>query len=258
MADQVQRKVVNGKYRLLAKLGEGAMGTVSLAEQLDVEGRVLRQVALKTMRRELSADPAFAKRFLREVRIATQLRSPHTVMVHDSGQGEDGQLYFIMEYINGPTLRQVLRQHSPLPIERVIHVASQICEALIEAHSLPDPVVHRDLKPPNIFVEQRQGKDWVKIGDFGIAKILSEHTMGLTQAGQSSSGTPSYMAPEQWRGAGEDGRTDLYALGVIMYEMLTGRPPFASSSVEALMHQHLTMPPPPLPATVPANLRALI
>jgi serine/threonine protein kinase len=258
MAEQSSRKVISGKYRLLAKLGEGAMGTVSLAEQLDVEGRTLRQIALKTMRRELSADPAFAKRFLREVRVATQLRNPHTVMVHDSGQGEDGQLYFVMEYINGPTLRQVLRQHGSLPIERVIRIASQLCEALTEAHSLPDPVVHRDLKPPNIFVEQQQGYDWVKIGDFGIAKILSEHTVGLTQVGQSSPGTPSYMAPEQWRGAGEDGRTDLYALGVITYEMLTGRPPFAASTPEALMHQHLSVLPAPLPSAVPANLRALV
>lgn len=138
-----------------------------------------------------------------------------------------------------------------------MRIASQLCEALAEAHSLPAPVVHRDLKPPNIFVEQRQGQDWVKIGDFGIAKVLSEHTVGLTQVGQSSPGT-SYMAPEQWRGTGEDGRTDLYALGIIMYEMLTGRPPFASSTVEALMHQHLSVPPPPLPTTIPANLRALV
>ncbi len=107
-----------------------------------------------------------------EVRVATQLRNPHTVMVHDSGQGEDGQLYFVMEYIIGPTLRQVLRQHGPLPVERVIRIASQLCKAFMEAHSLPDPVVHRDLKPPNIFVEQQHGQDWVKIVDFGIAKSL--------------------------------------------------------------------------------------
>lgn len=258
MVDQSQRKVINGKYRLLAKLGEGAMGAVSLAEQLDVEGRVLRQVALKTMRRELSADPGFTKRFLREVRVATQLRSPHTVIVHDSGQGEDGQLYFVMEYIQGPTLRQVLRQHGTLPVDRVVRIASQLCEALAEAHSLPAPVVHRDLKPLNIFVEQLQGHDWVKIGDFGIAKVLSEHTLGLTQVGHSSPGTPPYMAPEQWRGTREDGRTDLYALGIIMYEMLTGRPPFSASTLEAWMHQHLSVPPPPLPTTVPASLCALV
>lgn len=258
MAEHTSQEVISGKYRLLGQLGEGAMGTVFLAEQLDIEGRVLRQVALKTMRRELSSDPAFAKRFLREVRVAMQLRNPHTVMVHDSGQGEDGQLYFVMEYINGPTLRQVLRQQGAFPVDRVVHIASQICEALAEAHSLPEPVIHRDLKPPNIFVEQRQGQDWVEIGDFGIAKVLSEQTEGLTQIGQASPGTPVYMAPEQWRGRGEDGRTDLYTLGIILHELLTGKLPFVANSAEALMHQHMSVPPPPLPTTVPADLRTLV
>lgn len=187
-----------------------------------------------------------------------QLRSPHTVTVYDSGKDEAGQLYFTMELIRGPILREVLQQQGKFSVERAVKIASQICEALAEAHSLPEPVIHRDLKPPNIFVEQRQEQEWVKIGDFGIAKVLGEHTSGLTQTGMSP-GTPRYMAPEQWTGQALDGRTDLYALGIILYEMLTGRPPFtADGGPLALMSQHVHTPPPALPAVIPADLRALV
>lgn len=205
MAEATPGKLINGKYRLLAELGRGAMGVVYRAEQLDVEGRPLRQVALKTLLPHLSRNPDFSRRFLREVRVAMQLRSPHTVTVYDSGKDEAGQLYFTMELIRGPTLRDVLRQQGKFSVERAVRIAGQMCEALAEAHGLPEPVVHRDLKPPNIFIEQRQGQDWLKVGDFGIAKVLGEHTSGLTQTDMSP-GTPRYMAPEQWTGQVLDGR----------------------------------------------------
>ena len=199
-------KVLNQKYRLVAELGRGAMGVVYRAEQLDVEGQVQRLVALKTITAELSANPDFARRFLQEIRLTMTLNHPHIVTVYDSGRDETSQLYFTMELVQGQTLRELLRRKGALSVERTLHIAGHICEALFEAHSLTEPIVHRDLKPENIFLAQRQGKDWVKIGDFGIAKVLGDHTGGLTHTGMSP-GTPRYMAPEQCLGKAVDSRT---------------------------------------------------
>ena len=160
------------------------------------------------------------------MRVTARLRNPHTITVHDTGQSEVGQLYYAMELVEGPTLRGVLRRFEPLPVGRVVSIIGQVCEALAEAHGLPEPVVHRDLKPGNIFIENRQGQEWVKVGDFGIAKVVGEHSSGLTHT-SASPGTPRYMAPEQWKGKAIDGRADLYAVGVMLYELLTGRAPFA-------------------------------
>ena len=254
MAEEFIGKLIDRKYRLLSVLGRGGMGVVYRAEQLDADGRPLRHVALKTLLPKYFANPNVAKRFSREVRVAMQLRSLHTVMVYDSGRD-----YYTMELINGLTLEQVLERQGPLSVARAITLAGQICEALAEAHGLPEPVVHRDLKPSNIFIEQRQGRELAKIGDFGIAKIVSEQATNLTQVGYSSPGTPTYMAPEQWKGEAVDGRTDLYALGVILYKMLTGRLPFdGEGDWETLRDQHLGMSPPLLPATVPAGVRAQV
>jgi serine/threonine-protein kinase len=173
--------------------------------------------------------------------------------VYDSGKDEDGQLYYVMEFMP-QTLKEFLLEHGPLSVEHAVAIVGQICDALAEAHSLPEPVVHRDLKPANIFIEKRQGREVVKIGDFGIAKVLDEHTTVLTHTGQASPGTPRYMAPEQWLGKPVDGRTDLYSLGIMLYEMLNGQPPFAGS-IPVLMGQHLQLPPPPLPEAIPVGIR---
>jgi serine/threonine protein kinase/tetratricopeptide (TPR) repeat protein len=248
-------QLISSKYRLLAVLGEGAMGVVYRAEQLDTEGQPLREVALKMVQPTFSRDPDFARRFLREVRIAARLRNPHVVTVYDIGQSDVGQLYYAMELVEGLTLREVLQRHSPLPVGRVVRIVGQVCEALAEAHGLPEPIVHRDLKPANIFVETRQGQDWAKVGDFGIAKVVGEHPSGLTHTG-ASPGTPKYMAPEQWMGKEVDGRADLYALGVLLYELLTGKAPFSGGEGPlALMYQHLHEPPLPLPASIPSGVR---
>src|SRR5262245_32708894 len=155
------------------------MGVVYQAAHLDLEGRVLREVALKMVRPDLAVDPAvaaeFARRFLREVRIAMRLGSPHIVTVYDCGHSEDGQLYFTMEFVRGPTLKEVLQHGGVLPLDRVVTITQQICDALTEAHGGPEPIVHRDLKPGNIFIVPRQGQDWVKVGDFGIAKVFGPH-----------------------------------------------------------------------------------
>lgn len=255
---EIRDQLIGGKYRLQSVLGEGAMGVVYRAAQLDVEGQVLREVALKMVQPAFSRDPDFAHRFLREVRIAARLRSPHTVTVYDTGQADGGQLYYAMELVKGPTLREVLQRHGSLPVGRVVNIVGQVCEALAEAHSLPEPIVHRDLKPANIFMETRQGQDWIKVGDFGIAKVVGEHTSGLTHTG-ASPGTPRYMAPEQWKGKAVDGRADLYALGVMLYELLTGKAPFVGDEGPlALLYQHLHDAPPPLPGSFPAGIRLVV
>ena len=251
----VEPKLIGGKYRVVAPLGQGAMGVVYRAEQLDIENHVLREVALKTLRPELSRDPDFSRRFLREVRVAARLRNPHTVTVYDSGLDNEGQLFYTMEIIRGRTLKEIIQSSGALPVERVVRIVSQICEALGEAHGLPEPIVHRDIKPANIFLEEQQNEDWVKVGDFGIAKVLGEETSGLSHTGVSP-GTPRYMAPEQWMGKEIDGRADLYALGVMLYEMLTGTSPFVTSDgAMGLMYQHLHNAPRPLPSTVPVGIR---
>ncbi len=254
MSEAFIGKIMDRKYRLLSELGRGAMGVVYRAEQLDAEGQARRIVAVKTLKAELSQDRQFARRFLREVSVSMQLRSPHTVTVYDSGKDDTGQRYYVMEYMPR-TLKDYLRDQGPLPVEQSISIACQMCAALAEAHSLPEPIVHRDIKPANIFIEDRGGPVTVKIGDFGIAKIISEHTTGLTHTGQLSPGTPRYMAPEQWRvGEAIDGRTDLYSVGIVLYEMIVGEPPF-SGPISVLMGQHLHVPLPPLSERIPPRVR---
>src|SRR5262245_47474827 len=136
MAEKILDSLIDGKYRLLGMLGRGAMGEVYRAAQLDVEGRPLREVALKMIRPESSLDPNFSRRFLREVRVAARLRNPHTITVYDSGQTEERQVYFTMELIQGPTLREFLDRQGVLPVERAVQIAGQICLALSEAHGL--------------------------------------------------------------------------------------------------------------------------
>jgi len=235
------------------------MGVVYRAEQLDVRGRPLREVALKTLRDELSHDENFAHRFLDEIRVVAQLRGAHVITFYDVNTDEGGQLYYTMELVRGQTLKELVQRQGSLAVPRVIRVIGQICEALSEAHSLSHPIVHRDLKPANIFLEEHQKEEWVKVGDFGIAKILGEQTARLTAVGTPGPGTPRYMAPEQWKGEELSNRTDLYALGAMMYEMLTGHPPFAAQGgMETLMYQHLHEPPPPLPDTIPLGLQKLV
>lgn len=249
--------VINGKYHIQAKIGEGGMGAVYLAEQLDVKGRPFRKVALKVLLPTHSESPAIRERLLREIQITASLESPRIVPVYDSGKTEEGSLYFTMKFIQGDTLKKILA-HGPLTITRALDIAAQICEVLTEVHERPHPIVHRDLKPDNIFIEHPHGQDWVRIGDFGIAKSLhGEDLTDLTQMGLL--GTPAYMAPEQWTGEGVDERTDLYALGVVLYEMVMGRRPFLSGDGQPLLRQqHLTASPPPLPAGVPVAVRSLV
>jgi serine/threonine protein kinase len=254
MTDDLSGTVLAGKYRIGPILGTGAMGVVYRAVQLDAEGHALRDVALKIMQPSLSSDEAFVRRFLQEIRTTARLHGAHVVTVYDTGRA-DGRLYFSMELVDGPTLDLLLAREGALPLERGLAIAIQICEGLEEAHGATPPLIHRDLKPSNIFVTSRNATDFVKIGDFGIAKVVGEATAGLTVTG-TSLGTPRYMAPEQWQGRDIDLRADLYAVGMVLYEILAGRTPFpVVSTVEALMYQHLHERPTELSTVIPLQVR---
>ena len=236
-------QIVRGKYRTVRKLGSGGMGVVYLAEHLLLGG----QLALKFLAVELSHNPQFIKRFRQEARAAYLLRHPNIVEVVDLDQDEDGNLFIAMEFVSGPSLRSVL-QEAPrgLPVERALHIARGLGAGLAAAHARG--AVHRDIKPENILLgTMPDGSEQPKVLDFGIAAMAEgitnmSHTHGLLL-------TPEYAAPEQWRGtpaAELDGRTDLYALGGVLYEMLAGRPPFHAQNMEGWMYQHLQGVPQPL------------
>ncbi|MGQ0507706.1 MAG: serine/threonine-protein kinase, partial [Myxococcaceae bacterium] len=218
------------------------MGKVFRAVQVSLD----KAVVLKVLRHDLLSDERTVARFQREAKLASRLNHPNTISVLDFGQLEDGALYIAMELVSGQDLHQILSSEWPLPESRVIKLVGQVLAALADAHGAG--VIHRDLKPENIMVEQRRGDpDFVKVLDFGIAKIqdaAAEEGPALTRAGFVC-GTPEYMSPEQARGAQLDNRSDLYAVGVILYQLMTGLLPFESDSAVGFATKHLAEPPPP-------------
>jgi len=235
---------VAGRYRILAKLGEGGMGAVYRAEQLSLK----RTVALKVLKSELSAEPGLVRRFNAEAELAAKLNHPNTVTLYDFGQDADGSLFIAMEFLEGRSLRELLMKEGPLPPARALAISEQVCASLSDAHGRG--IVHRDLKPDNVMLVQiGKRSDVVRVLDFGIAKLRDEQgditAMPMTRAGDLL-GTPQYMAPEQIRGEKVDARTDVYALGAMIYEMVTGRLPFEGPSLMAILSKHLTeLPVPP-------------
>jgi eukaryotic-like serine/threonine-protein kinase len=239
--DPLIGRVVGGRFKVSALIARGGMGKVYRAEQAPL-GRVC---ALKVLNASYAGDqdPEFHKRFFLEASIASKLTHPNTVTIFDYGRTDDEIYYMAMEYLEGRTLHRAIRDAGQLPEERAAHVARQICRALREAHALG--VIHRDLKPANVFLaEHGDEPDFVKVLDFGLVKNVSDKGEDLTQTGMFM-GSPKYMAPEQIRGDRVDARTDIYALGVILYEMLTGKVPFdRATSVNILMaHVHDEAPP---------------
>jgi serine/threonine-protein kinase len=225
------------RYRLLRKLGEGAMGEVFAAEHVEL-GKI---VALKILHRDYSQNQSFVERFRREARAVARLGHPSIVQVNDFGETADGRVFFAMEKLEGESLESRLERDKALPEADALGIAEEVCGALVAAHG--EGIVHRDLKPDNVFL-CTDGS--IKLLDFGVAK-----TMGLgegeklTRAGEIF-GTPEYMAPEQAANRDVDGRTDLYAVGVMLYEMVTGTLPFQAASAVELLHAHIhTMPEPP-------------
>jgi serine/threonine protein kinase len=230
--DPLIGRLVNDRFKISALIARGGMGKVYRAEQAPL-GRVC---AVKVLNPNYAGehDPEFHKRFFLEASIASKLTHPNTVTIFDYGRTDDDIYYMAMEYLEGHTLHRAIREAGHFPEERAAHIARQICRALREAHSLG--VIHRDLKPANIFlVEHGDESDFVKVLDFGLVKNVESKGEDLTQTGLFM-GSPKYMAPEQIRGDRVDARTDIYALGIILYEMLTGKVPFdRPNSVNILM-----------------------
>jgi serine/threonine protein kinase len=234
-------RVIAGRYRILSKLGEGGMGAVYQAEQISLK----RTVAIKLLRPDVSASTMLLRRFNAEAEAVAKLRHPNTVNIYDFGQDTDGSLFIAMELIEGRSLRTVIHREAPLPIRRTLAIAAQVAASLADAHA--KTIIHRDLKPDNVMLTDRgRSKDNVTVLDFGIAKLRddSRATQQMTQAGDML-GTPQYMAPEQIRGEQIDGRTDVYALGGMIYEMLTARLPYEAPTVMALLSKHLLEQAPP-------------
>ncbi len=246
--DPLIGRVLDDKYRLDARLGEGGMGTVYRATHLLIE----RPVAVKVLNPRLVTDEAAKERFRREARAAGRLQHTNAVAVTDFGETRDGQVYIVMELLEGVPLRDLLAQEAPLEPARAVSVMLQVAAAVAAAHEAG--IIHRDLKPGNIFVVRRQHAPYiVKVLDFGIAKLApgdGDHVNTLTGTGVMI-GTPRYMSPEQCDGAGLTPAADVYSLGVILYEMLTGQTPFTGASPLALALKHSSEQPRPLRELVP-------
>jgi eukaryotic-like serine/threonine-protein kinase len=235
-------KLLNGRYRLEGSLGEGGMGVVYRGVDLMMH----RPVAVKLIRSAdgYGFDDEIAGRFLREAKNTARLQHEHIVEVFDLGRTNEGDLYFVMELLEGESLASRIRKLGRIPPHETVHIAQQICKGLHVAHVAG--VVHRDLKPANIMLLRRAGDPlFVKVLDFGVAKAHDpDQQTQFTHTGMLV-GTVDYMAPEQITGKPVDGRTDIYSLGVLLYRMLAGRPPFKDTGVPALIHAHLnTMPKP--------------
>src|SRR5215467_3868956 len=245
--DPMLGRVVAGRYRLEARAGEGGMGVVYRARHVLID----RVVALKLIRPDLRGETHLRAWMLREARAANRVDHAHIIDIHDIGETEDGELYLVMEYLVGTPLSAELAR-GPLPIGRAVDILEQMCAALARAHDLG--VVHRDLKSDNILLTQRGGrKDFVKILDFGLAHLAMDPRLAPKGA---VFGTPEYMAPEQARGEEATAQSDLYALGVLFFEMLTGQLPFRSNDRETLLEMQRTAPPPKPRAIKPDVLPA--
>ena len=228
-----------GNYLVRELAGEGAMALVYLAEHRALD----RKVAVKVLKSELASDPQMVDRFMKEAQMASAIRSPHVADVFDVGALQDGRPFFSMEWLPGRSLADILRSERRFSVWRAIHIARGISDGLEAAHARG--IVHRDLKPENVFlVYENDDADFAKVLDFGIARSSFPSVVERKTEAGSLWGTPFYMSPEQLRGEAVDARADLYSLGVIVFEMLTGRLPFVAEQLGELLVAHLTQSPP--------------
>jgi len=253
------RTVGHGRYTLRDLLGQGGMATVHLADDTVLD----RPVAIKTMLGEMSREPSFRERFRREAQAVARLNHANIVQVHDSGEdlNEDGVLvpFIVMEYVEGSTLSSVLRkdiaEHGAMPTDRALRITGEVLAALAASHE--QGLVHRDIKPANVMVTPR---GVVKVMDFGIARAMQSGVTSMTQTGMVV-GTPQYLSPEQALGRSVDARSDLYSVGCLLFELLTGRLPFESESALGMAYQHVQETPPApssFNAAVPPGVDALV
>ncbi len=233
-------EIIGGKYRLGERLGSGGMGDVFAAHHIQLDDKV----AIKFMRAEGLDDPQTVARFAREARAAVKIKGEHVVRVTDVGELDNGIPYMVMEYLDGIDLARWLQERGVLPVEQAVGFVLQAAEAVAEAHA--NGIIHRDLKPANLFViTRRDGTESVKVLDFGISKIQESGT-DLTMTAVMM-GSPYHMAPEQMRSSRHaDGRSDVWALGTVLYTLLTGCPPFAADTMAELMHRTLFEQPAPV------------
>ncbi len=247
VADAQLAAGLSRRYRIVRRLGKGGMGTVFLAEQTGVGNRL---VALKVLNRKFLADPDFLMRFENEAGSTGRIHHPNVVTIHEAAQGDDGTPYIAMEFLEGESLRGFLKERGALPLPEVANILQQTARGINAAHKMG--IIHRDLKPDNIFLtEGEDGEKVVKVVDFGIAKLRESPVH--TQTGIVL-GTPAYMSSEQARGmrsAELDARSDIYSLGVVVYEMLTGHLPFHSDSPVEFLRKHAQEPPPPFRTIAP-------
>ncbi len=251
MSDAYIGRQVAGQFHIVERIGSGGMGSVYKAEQPDMN----RFVAVKILHPRYLSRQDLVARFRREARAMSQLSHPNTARVFLYGQLEDGACYFVMEYLAGRNLAQVVRAEGPMPLERAVRIFSQVCGALEEAHTAG--IIHRDLKPENIFLTSQGGiHDFPKVLDFGLAKVTEKQmrpgSLVLTREGMVF-GTPEFMSPEQAKGQQLDPRSDIYSLGVIFYELLTGKLPFDAKHSIEYINFHVNGSPIPLNQRIPGK-----
>jgi serine/threonine-protein kinase len=246
--DEFVGRDIDGRFTVHGLIGRGGMGAVYRARQHSMN----RDVALKVVRQDVASDKKAIKRFLREVQAASRLASPHTVTVFDFGQTQDGILYIAMELLRGRTLARVRAgAGGTLPAGRAARIMDGVLDSLIEAHEAG--VLHRDLKPDNVFVlDDASRQDFAKVLDFGLAKMVDTGDTALTATG-AVCGTPAYMSPEQAASRDLDGRCDLYAVGVILFELLSGRLPFDGATPLSIMVGKTSADPPSLRDSIPGS-----
>ncbi len=239
--DSLIGQILGEKYRIEEEIGAGGMCLVYRATQTLIG----KTVALKVLRPQLAVDQDIVRRFEQEATALGRLHHPHAINVFDFGFTPQGSPFLVMDFIGGQTLTETLRQAGPLPVAHANKLLGQICGALQAAHA--EGIIHRDIKPDNLLISEADGEDWVTVVDFGVAKIQEDinQKAALTGAGIII-GTPRYMSPEQSEGKAIDLRSDIYSLGVVLYEMLAGEAPFNDDSSTRLLIKHLTELPPPL------------
>ena len=237
-SDSLVGQVIGGRYRVDKIIGQGGFGAVYRA----IHTATGDTLAIKVLRTDVVGSSDVVARFRQEAKTTSKLKHPNTVRVFDFGQMDDGNLFLAMEFLDGRTMTDVMRDEGPLAPERLVKMGLQVLKSLSEAHS--KGLIHRDLKPDNIFIQKVHGEpDFVRVLDFGIAKSLAAGAEDLTSTG-AVIGTPKYMSPEQARGQKIDARTDIYSLAVILFEGLSGTPPFMAETPLAMILRRVTEEPP--------------